>query len=156
MSDSDGNTIPKTALWLSVLAMIPFIAPPLAMLTGAAESDLAALTLQFGYAAVILSLLGGVHLGRALAGDHIAPTGPRLFWAMTPAVIGWVLMLVPDPSIIALGFAAAFVIAFTVDIKAVKYGVFPRWYGRMRKYMTIGALISLGLTLSAGFRAVPL
>jgi len=148
-------TIPKPALILGLLGLIPFFAPVVTLWNGDPMLVGGALSLQFGYAAVILSFLGGVHWGRALAGDRYGPTGPRLLWSVLPSLLGWVLLLTPDISVKLIGFIIAFALAFLVDIKAVKAGMFPVWYGTLRKILTIGVLAALLLTLAASFSAVP-
>ncbi|MDF1748213.1 MAG: DUF3429 domain-containing protein [Alphaproteobacteria bacterium] len=153
--DISQTKIPKPALILGLLGLIPFIAPAVTMWSGDAMMVGGALSLQFGYAAVILSFLGGVHWGRALAGDRFGPTGPRLLWSVVPSLLGWALLLAPDSTVILLGFIIAFALAFLVDIKAVKAGMFPVWYGSLRKILTVGVLAALLLTLAAGFSAIP-
>jgi hypothetical protein len=72
-----------------------------------------------------------------------------------PSLLGWVLLLTPDMVVILIGFVIAFALAFLVDIKAVKAGMFPVWYGTLRKILTIGVLAALLLTLAASVSAVP-
>ena len=151
---SSPKSIPAPALWLGLAGLIPFVAPVLALWSGDPTLTTGALTLQFGYAAVILSFLGGVHWGRALAGDACKPTWPRLLWAVTPSLLGWGLLLLRDPAMIAFGFAVAFGMAFVVDLKAVRVGMFPPWYGTLRKILTIGVLASMFGTLLTGLVAV--
>ena len=148
-------TSPKPALILGLLGLIPFFAPAVTVWSGDAMMIGGALQLQFGYAAVILSFLGGVHWGRALAGDRFGPTGPRLLWSVVPSLLGWALLLAPDSTAILVGFIIAFSLAFLVDLKAVKAGMFPVWYGSLRKILTVGVLAALLLTLAAGFSAIP-
>ncbi|WP_421882796.1 DUF3429 domain-containing protein [Pacificispira sp.] len=146
--------IPKPALILGLAGLIPFFAPALGLWSGDPSLIHNALIMQFGYAAVILSFLGGVHWGRALAGDACTPNWARLIWSVTPATLGWALLLLPDAKVILGGFAVAFALAFLVDRKAVAVGMFPAWYGRLRKLLTIGVLTALILTLAAGYGAI--
>ncbi len=148
------DAIPRPALILGLFGLIPFYVPVLVQWGGDPALAGNALTLQFGYAAVILSFLGGVHWGRALAGDRYGPSGPRLIWSTVPALIGWILLLGPDPMSITTGFIIAFALAYIVDYKAVKAGMFPVWYGRLRKILSIGVLVALLLTILSGFGTV--
>lgn len=152
--DGTNSAIPKPALILGLAGLVPFFAPALGLWSGDPSLMHNALIMQFGYAAVILSFLGGVHWGRALAGDACTPGWPRLLWSVTPATLGWALLLLPDPQVILGGFAVAFALAFLVDRKAVTVGMFPAWYGRLRKILTLGVLTALILTLAAGYGAM--
>lgn len=150
------STIPKPALWFGLAGLIPFVTCAVALWTGTPVYASIALQLQAGYAAVILSFLGGVHWGRALAGDRFGPTGPRLMWAILPSLMGWILFFVPQIEIRIVGFAVAFSLAYIVDVKAVQAGMFPDWYKRLRKVLTTGVLVTFILTLTAGVTAVRL
>ncbi|MDW3205200.1 MAG: DUF3429 domain-containing protein [Alphaproteobacteria bacterium] len=153
-TDTPGRAIPKPALILGLAGLIPFFAPALGLWSRDPSLMHNALIMQFGYAAVILSFLGGVHWGRALAGDACRPNWARLLWSVTPATLGWALLLLPDPHVILGGFAVAFALAYLVDRKAVAVGMFPAWYGRLRKILTIGVLTALILTLVAGYGTI--
>lgn len=146
--------IPKPALILGIAGVVPFFLPALATAGGSSELLHQALQLQFGYAAVILSFLGGVHWGRALAGSAEDVNLPRLIWSVIPSLIGWGLLMLPDAKMIAVGFAIAFTLAFIIDSKASKTGWFPEWYGSLRKLLTTAVLVSFILTLTTGLGIV--
>lgn len=148
--------IPAPARWLGYGGLIPFYAPVLALWIRVPGYELAALQLLFAYASVILSFLGAVHWGRALAGDSVNPDWQRLGWSVVPALLGWGLTLLPDLRLVILGFAIAFALAYFVDGKAVRDGIFPAWYGRLRKHLTAGVEIALILTLLAGITPIAL
>jgi len=130
-----GAPVPRPAAVYGGTGLIPFAAcaalvwvlPP-----GWANFALNAL---LGYGAVILSFLGAAHWGLALAGSA-APGWGRLGWSVTPALVAWVsLLLVP---LIGLGVQiVAFVAAFFADIRAVRAGIAPAWYPRLRKPLTV-------------------
>lgn len=152
-----GRRIPRPALLLAAAGVLPFAA-------GAAGSWLAdparvafALNAMLGYAAVILSFLGAVHWGRALAPDEAArpPTG-WLLWAVAPALLGWAAMFV-GAVVPALGlFVAAFAAAVFVDLRAVRAGRLPAWYGRLRKGVTVAVLAALFVALMGAVDAARL
>lgn len=148
------QAIPKPALILGLAGLIPFISPPLLILAGETEVANQALWLQTIYGAVILSFLGGVHWGRALAGDRYRASWQRLTWSVIPPLVGWVIVFLPYIQTIALGYAIAFTFAFIIDLQAVKHGMFPSWYGKLRKILTVGVLASMGLTVLASLAAV--
>jgi hypothetical protein len=47
-----------------------------------------------GYAAVILSFLGGIHWGLAMRAASPAPT-PWLVWGIVPSLVAWVAVVMP-------------------------------------------------------------
>lgn len=147
--------IPRPALILGLSGLIPFFAAAGGIWFAPGGWASAAVTVMYGYGAVILSFLGGVHWGRALAGDDSAPPEwGRLIWSVTPSLLGWALLFLPAAEA-ALGFAFAFSAAFFVDMRAVAGGVFPVWYGRLRKLLTVGVLTAFVLVLAAGLVRVP-
>lgn len=152
----DDHQAPPAATWLGYGGLVPFFLPAIGLWQPAlAEFQELLFAVQFAYAAIILSFLGAVHWGRALAGDPSSaqPTG-RLVWSVTPALFGWVLLIVPivlpDPRLISFGFALTFTVAYIVDLRAVRAGHFPAWYGTLRKRLTTGVLASFILSLTAG------
>ena len=70
------NSIPAAAPWHGVSGAIPFVA----------------LTLS-AYGAVILSFLGGIQRGLAIAVDDVSL--PRIGLSVTLSLIAWVVLLLP-------------------------------------------------------------
>lgn len=108
---------PSPAAWaLGVAGLIPFVAGAAGMLwpsalpwpvPGGAAAALGA------YGAVIVSFLGGIHWGLAMAGSG-EPSALRLAWGVVPSLIAWpALLLAPAWGLAAL--AAALVLCFMVD-----------------------------------------
>ena len=128
--------IPKAALWLGPLGLIPFLAGALApWLLPAARLPDAGLAL-IGYGAVILSFLGGVHWGLA------APAGRplQIGLSVVPSLVGWLALLVANlhaagPALWLL--AAAFAILLAGDLFAARCGLTPAWYPRLRVPLTL-------------------
>ncbi len=144
----DPKRIPKPALVLGLGGLIPFAAGAFGVWQADPGIATAALHALAIYGAVILSFLGGVHWGRALAPDlGLRPGWARLLWAVTPALLAWAsVVALPFTGLIAV-LIAGFVLAFFVDIKAVAVGMFPPWYGTLRKILSIGVLACLALAL---------
>lgn len=138
--------VPKPALYLGLAGLIPFAACAGAIWTSVGWIQLNALHLQIGYAAVILTFLGGVHWGRTLSPDA-TPSWPRLIWSVIPSLLGWIALSAnPKPALILL--IACFALAFTVDRHAVRAGFFPQWYLGLRRILTLGAMGALLVTLA--------
>lgn len=150
MAEIDPRRIPTPALVLGLGGLVPFVVGALGGWLASPGHAGLALNAMLGYGAVILSFLGGVHWGRALAPDLAArPGGARLLWSVTPALIGWGAMFAGQIYAVLVLFIAAFTLAFFVDAKAVNVGMFPAWYGRLRKLLSIGVLVCLLLALFA-------
>jgi hypothetical protein len=126
--------------------VLPFYLGAIALWAADESAQDAALAVTMIYAATILSFVGAVHWGRALA-ETGSETG--LGWSVVPALLGWVAAawLEPLPGLILLivGFWAAFV----VDSRAAREGRFPLWYIGMRKHLSALVVFALGLCIVA-------
>lgn len=108
---------PGPAAWaLGGAGLIPFVAGVAGMLwpaalhwpvPGGATAALGA------YGAVIVSFLGGIHWGLAMAGSGESST-LRLAWGVVPSLIAWPALLLPPAWGLAV-LAAALVLCFLVD-----------------------------------------
>lgn len=125
--------MPRTALILGLLGLIPFIA-----CLGAVHTDLmlGADQARRGavlYGVVILSFMGGAQWGLATAS---AEPRPRAFVAsVLPALLAWASLTLAvrlSLLVIAAGFAALLV----YDLWTVRRGEAPAWYGRLRIGLT--------------------
>ena len=130
------QSVPPAAAWLGGLGLIPFIAGAISI----AALDLAWASYALrSYAAIILSFMGGIHWGLAIA-DHGAearrgPSWARLGWSVLPALIAWIAVLLP-PLQGYLVIALAFAILLVGDLLAVRKGLAPAWYPRLRVPLT--------------------
>jgi len=147
-------TLPRPALVYGVAGLVPFyvgaagvwLLPP-----GWAD---AALYLQLAYGACILSFLGGVHWGLAMAGTT-AEGDPerhmswrRLGWSVLPALVAWIAVGLPFAPLFAVVLlAVAFSALFQGDLVAVRRGLAPPWYRALRKPLTIAVLVALAVTI---------
>ncbi|MFM7347608.1 MAG: DUF3429 domain-containing protein [Tagaea sp.] len=133
---------PKIARHLGFGGVLPFYLGAIALWTADESAHDAALAVTMIYGAVILSFVGAVHWGRALA-DEAPQAG--MGWSVAPALLGWVAAawLEPLPGLILLivGFWAAFV----VDARAARDGRFPAWYLALRKHLSALVVLALGL-----------
>lgn len=117
--------VPETAIWLGVFGFLPF---------GGAALSAAFLGEQYGgwamaalmaYGAMILSFLGGIHWGVAIASDPGNGALPRrLAVSVAPSLVAWAELLLPPRGgllVLAAGFAAI----LYVDIRATRAGEMP-------------------------------
>ena len=139
------NRIPQ---WLAYAGLIPFVGLTLLVLFGPAGQHGEFALAQRAYGAVILSFLGGVIWGRALApapGDEDTPTTPLYVYSVAPSLLGWVALLA-HPLLGLWLLAAAFLLAFGHDWLASRRGLLPQWYVRMRIVLTAVVVVSLATT----------
>lgn len=122
---------------------MPFVAGATLAVVG--ETPWAVQALRF-YAACILAFMGGVHWGLAIAGfgdDAV----PKTFWlrlagSVVPALVACVgLLLPPDAGLLLT--AAAFAILLVGDLLAVRLGMAPGWYPRLRGPLTAVVVVCL-------------
>ena len=139
--------VPRAAVWLGFGGLLPFWLAVAAIWSNP-QAEAFALSAELVYGAVILSFLGGVHWGRALA-SPAQQDWPVLGWSVVPALLGWLAAawMEPAPALILLivGFWAAFV----VDMRAVAAGRFPGWYLQLRRPLSAIVVLALAFSLLA-------
>jgi hypothetical protein len=104
---------------------------------------------QLAYAVAILSFLGGIHWGAALALQDltIEQTRKALAWSVTPALIAWFSTMAGG-----FGFAllmAGFIAAYQMDKRLFPWYRFPAWFLNLRLYLTCAVTATLALTVIA-------
>ena len=142
------TAVPPAAARLGAAGAIPFVAGALAVWSLATPLDLLALEVLRIYAACILSFLGAVHWGLAMAaaGPDGSPDGRRLALSVLPCLIGWAaLLIVPWAGLILL--ILAFAGLFFYDVRATAAGLAAGWYPDLRRPLTLAVILSLGLAL---------
>jgi len=136
------KNIPTAALVLGAAGALPFIAAAAGALildAGRGPALLALLT----YGAVILSFLGGIRWGMAIARAG-SDTALNLSISIVPAVVAWGALLLP-PQAGMLTLAAAFVVMLILDILAARLGQAPSWYPRLRIPLTVVVVAALAV-----------
>lgn len=141
------ETAPPAAAILVGLGMLPFVAGAVGFWLLPPRWAAHALDAQVFYAVAVLSFLGAVHWGVALAdGIDADRLWPRLGWGVVPALVAWVAALMtalPALAVLMAGFGAAYL----VDIRARGRGELPGWYLGLRRRATAVVLLSLGASL---------
>jgi len=143
------------AAWLGGLGAVPFIVLALAMVVpaGAPRDVLGPVLVAYG--AVILSFVGAVHWGLAIAPAATAdPAGLRLRLggSVVPSLVGWVALLLPT-AIALFALAAAFAAMLAIDLGATRLGAAPAWYPKLRLPLTVAVVASLSLAAAVVARA---
>lgn len=139
---ADPAGIPRMALWLGPLGLLPFLAGALAAWWLPAEHLPGTALAVVAYGAVILSFLGGVHWGLA------APAGRplQLGFSVVPSLVAWVALLAANLPAVGAALwllAAAFAIMLFCDLVAAGRNLTPEWYPRLRLPLSLGAVICL-------------
>lgn len=99
------------------------------------------------YAAIVLSFLGGVRWGLAMARRR-EPNGRDLFIATAAPLAGWIGSATPAPYTFAL-LAAAFAAHGAWDTIAAHRGKAPDWYARQRTLLTLIVVATLVLAFAS-------
>ncbi|WP_316182823.1 DUF3429 domain-containing protein [Bradyrhizobium sp. SZCCHNRI1009] len=137
--------VPAPMRILGLAGLIPFASLAALVIAGDDPIRQAALRAQIGYGAVIVSFLGAIHWGVAVQTPALAGW-PRISWGVTPSLLGWVALLLPPlPALVLL--AVALLTALISDEYSFG-GDDPRaWFLKLRRLLSIGAILSLLATL---------
>lgn len=94
-----------------------------------------------GYAAVVLSYLGGIRWGLALTepGEDAANV---FAISVLPALGGWAALFVPPPYSFVL-LAVAFAAHGAWDTLSAQRGSMPDWFARLRMQLTAGIVVTM-------------
>ncbi len=141
------SEVPMIAAWLGGLGAAPFVALAggTPFLTGLPR--LLALHALLAYGATILSFLGGIHWGLAIAPQgrpDRGKLGARLTLSVMPSLVGWGALLFPErPGLLILALAIAAML--WVDLRATRLGQAPPWYPKLRIPLSCVVIASLVL-----------
>ena len=135
-------TSPKSGLWLGYMGLLPFLAGAVWLITPGLPLKGIALKALILYGAVILSFLGGVRWGLAIAKINANIARPLIF-SVIPSLLGWVAAL-SEPRVGLLILALAFSSLYFADLKL---SLAPDWYKSLRLPLTAGAVMALLLGL---------
>lgn len=139
-------SVPPVPMVLGVAGLIPFYVPAVALLAGA---DLGwgagglALALA-AYGALILSFLGGVRWGLAVAMDEQGAARRGYLLSVVPSLLGFAALALP-------GEARLWTLCgLHVALGLLDYGLVcreeaPEWFGRLRLVLSAGAAVALAL-----------
>ncbi len=151
MAEGVRPTLPPIARMLGFAGLLPQLTVVALLLGGGADVRFTALSVGYGYAALIFSFLGGVWWGLAAMGGARTPG-----WVWVAAVVPSLLALAtawpwatggtwPGPSLIVLG--VAIMASLLVDLRLNAIGLTPIGWMMLRASLSIG----LGLlTVVAG------
>lgn len=147
----------RTATLLGLGGLLPFAALALAAAWLDGDWALAAADAQVQYAASILSFIGALHWGVALAAPTMSSARTRLalVWSVMPSLYAWATVTLPRWAAGDSGaartsltlLAAGLVLAWAVDQALYRGHPVPAWFRRLRAVLTAGATLALLATL---------
>lgn len=135
--------IKKTAYFLGLAGLLPFLAGAIAAWTFDIHHQTIAFKGTILYAAMILSFLGALYWGQALSQNSDNPPKSRwLVWSVLPFLCA--LPLLALPYIVALsGLIMLFVVCLGVDHLACRKNIMPLWMLKLRFILTTGVVLIL-------------
>ncbi|MEN7343801.1 MAG: DUF3429 family protein [Pseudomonadota bacterium] len=131
---------------LGIGGLIPFVAIAGCLLADVQLTWLPAETALLAYAATILSFVGALQWGLAVAGSD----QPKRRYALSilPSLCAWGLLLTPTSfQKTSVLFAVAFVAWYAIE-RITSWRQYPRWFQRLRSLLTgivSGSLLAVGL-----------
>lgn len=140
-SASKGDAVPVLAAQLGYAGLIPFVLLAIASWVFSKEFHTQIHTALLSYAAIILSFMGAVHWGLAIAGRAEIESW-QLGLSVLPPLVAWFASLAP-PMINYSILILAFIGLCLFDGHMVKAGKAPPWYSSLRIPLTTVVVISL-------------
>jgi hypothetical protein len=139
----------RTATLLGVAGLAPFAVLSL-WLAGIPADHVwrgTTILLLAGYAAVVLSFLGGTRWGLAVAG-HGDDLRRDIAVSVAPPLLGWVALMLPPHYAFVL-LAVAFAAQGAWDALAGQNGLLPHWFVRLRMQLTVVVVLAMVIAFAA-------
>jgi hypothetical protein len=141
-----GNALPR---WLTLSGAIPFITCSAVLWLAPPAYRAFATTVLTGYAAVILSFLGGIQWGLAVNLIDTAPKSARTMFLLSvvPSLLAWAMLLLPASSSRIIVAMCLFAFVWVVDALLNLQKLIPPWYFKLRSIITIIVITSLAMAV---------
>jgi hypothetical protein len=141
------SPIPRLAWTLGVAGLLPFFAHALFVWLTPVSEAAGLLKSQVHYAGAILTFVGALHWGVAIAGgEAFTPrAGVQLVWSVIPALYAWVISLYPPP-IAVPAFLFGLACALLVDFVLFRGVPGARWFVQLRTVISVVAVVCMGVT----------
>lgn len=141
-----GQRPPVWAERLGLAGLAPFCGLAALAWFGPAASQAPALVALLAYGATILSFLGGIIWGFAIADTRneadLGRNAPLFILGVLPQLLGWGALLVGGPPG-HLVVAAGLVAVLWIDRRLVAEGRAPGWYGTLRLRLSLLAALAM-------------
>lgn len=134
---------PGLAVGLALAALVPFVTGALGLwLTPQAWREWV-MNEYLAFAAVMLAFMGAIHWGLAMRADEASEKAPmQMGLSVIPPLLGWLALSLPINFAIPL-FFFAFGTLYFADNWAVKQGLAPAWYTRLRRPVSLAIIASM-------------
>ena len=134
---------PACVTWLGYGGLLPFIGLVILMLVDPVHGPLWSGAL-IGYGAVILSFVGALHWGVAMAAPGLDPALRRhaFIWSVMPALIAWPATMLAG-TLASLLLVVGFVLHLLQDLRLAPAAKLPAWYLPLRGQLTLVACVCL-------------
>ncbi|HUT42244.1 MAG TPA: DUF3429 domain-containing protein, partial [Gammaproteobacteria bacterium] len=126
---------------LRIAGLIPFLSLSVLCLSLSGELQQQAGQALVAYGAVIAAFLGAWHWGAAIDAENREAVTARMLFAVTPALLGWLAILLPLFYGLVL-VMATLLFAWFADRRLIKGHA---WYLVLRKRLTFVATLSLAV-----------
>lgn len=146
-SPVDHARIPPVALALGLAGLIPFAAGALVPWVPDIAPGVGS-RLLIGYAAIILTFIGGIRWGTAIGPYDGRRQSAELLGSVLGSLAGLAALFLPPILGLTL-LIAGFLLQALWDVTSVEAGRLPAWFGKLRMLLTGGAVLALVLGLIA-------
>ena len=130
----------RHATWLGYAGLLPFMALSILVLITDGGFQLQARAALIGYGAVIISFLGAWHWYAALHLGGVSASLARMLFAVSPALLGWLALLLPHAYGMAL-VLTGLLMACIADGRWLAER--QAWYRLLRRRLTVIATASM-------------
>ena len=152
MSPLRDPSMPQAAAVLGGLGVVPFLGLAVQLSTGmplGPQYSAQALHALLTYGAIILSFLGGIQWGLAVANADRSDAWRRYGLSIAPAIVAWSAQWVGGRNGL-ITLTAAFAVWAAYDLWSTGLGEAPSWYGRLRIILSTIVVASLAATVHYG------
>jgi hypothetical protein len=136
-------TLPSLARLLGLAGLIPFVGGAVAVFLSDGWTRAVALQALAAYGAVILSFLGAVHWGFALAAPIEEARAARFVGGVMPSLWAWASIAVLPASLACIALAIGLGLTLAAEELALSRGFTPRGYQGLRRLLTAVAAACL-------------
>lgn len=138
------HRIPK-AIFIVLIAIIPFVVISVTISLQLFADTSPALNLLLNYAAVILSFMGGIHLGIAIMQheENYIIRDLLIFQSVWPSILAWVLLHSMEPHIQLLILTLLYASLLAIDTLLYNNNLIPQWFYTLRCIITPIVVVSL-------------
>lgn len=130
----------RNAEWLGYAGLIPFVSLSVFVLLSAGDIQMQARAALIAYGAVIISFLGAWHWYAAIQHGGDSATLAKMAFAVSPALLGWLAVLVPDAWGVALVITG---LLMTCVADGRWQAAAHPWYRQLRQRLTLVATASM-------------